>query len=746
MSAHKIQMDGAMNVDANDDAQPAAAPEGPYVPLTGRASTTSKGYSAAMKWYNNFAAIQGRPLWTDPELTEKWACGDQYESGFLKNPFEPPVSRVLGEFAQFLLGKHKNDGKDFFKPDSQTQYLSGVKTEMFKRFKFLGIPDDSPQWYQDIYRNLQMRGRIAAIDRGETISDQAIGCSRDTLVEMALFLMRENTPLSYEERCILTTLFHAVGRGGEISASTWNSAYFHALEGMLVFDWREYKKANEYVMTFHPDAKSFVIDEFHAIACYLLAGQGRHDAMAARVPGGTNWIFPAYVNMADGGAASKVSRIIEKCQRGGVENIPDGMKSHGIRITAADEMVFNPTLHLVESIMRGGWDFKGESQIFHYLTKKLHIAKAGKVLAGWSDAQVRVSAPSLDSFLTSENKDRVEELCKELFMGVGIPELQGQLKPFRNVMVASLLMYHEEVKEVLQDDALIVKTLNAAAIRCDIRLAELRDWGESVKTQFVLQNAANKASTGTDAERRDNAVKDLRDELVLQKQQNNAMLSEMKTIQHNQKRILDAMGTMTATFEQGSPRKRVRLTQDSDDGTTTHIAGSSVAAAVATESTQVHASLPDANTWLQDAARRRTKPHFSHMKEWTCQKLIFETVKQGIDYRLTNAFGLDSSGSTSRTIMSRGRLVIEAMKAEASPEELKFMDAKNCPKGSERMAFLTELEKFLPSLQDALVSKLQERWAILNPSGKKKTQSVNVGSVGSLLEKINKAERDRASL
>ena len=95
-------------------------------------------------------------------------------------------------------------------------------------------------------------------------------------------------------------------------------------------------------MTYHPDAVSWELDQLNAMACMLLCGSGDHKASASGGDSAINWIFPAYVDMADGGAASKVARIFDKCQKGGVEGISEDAASHGVRVTATDEMVFNP--------------------------------------------------------------------------------------------------------------------------------------------------------------------------------------------------------------------------------------------------------------------------------------------------------------------------------------------------------------------------------------------------------------------
>ena len=78
--------------------------------------------------------------------------------------------------------------------------------------------------------------------------------------------------------------------------------------------------------------------------------------------------FPGYVDMTDGGAASKVTRILAKCKAGGVKGIPANASSHGIRVSAINTMMFHEGLTLSSVIARGGWDHDQESMINCYFT------------------------------------------------------------------------------------------------------------------------------------------------------------------------------------------------------------------------------------------------------------------------------------------------------------------------------------------------------------------------------------------
>ena len=259
-------------------------------------------------------------------------------------------------------------------------------------------------------------------------------------------------------------LYHAVGRGGEVSTSTWNSAQWEDGREFLSLDWGELKKGQEYIMTFHPDAKGWELNVYHAIACYLIGGHGKAKASTSTsATKGVNWILQGYVDMKDGGASTKVSNILEKCYKGGVEGVHEGATSHGLRVTATDDMVFNHLLAIFAAIARGGWDFKGDNMAFHYFTAKLHVVMSGKVLAGWQDPNMHVSAPTVDSFKQSMNQEKVDAFCSSLFAGRGVPELNGRLSGFWDAMVASLLMYYDDLKKELISNSKIILAMHQAA-------------------------------------------------------------------------------------------------------------------------------------------------------------------------------------------------------------------------------------------------------------------------------------------
>ncbi|EJK48593.1 hypothetical protein THAOC_32595, partial [Thalassiosira oceanica] len=312
------------------------------------------------------------------------------QPGVPADPNSPEIMGVMGEFANFLLVRTKPGG-DPYAPLTSAQYFSSFKTVLFKKFKGLAYRSSTPEWYEQLYRGLRMKATVECIKRGGRVTKKAVGMSTEALKSTALFLPKQdNKSLGYEDRAILVTLYHAVGRGGEVDSSTWESAQYDTDRSMLVFDWGESKNGVQYAMTMHPQNPGekndgWLTDWNHAMAGHILCGPRKFSPQ-----NGISYLFPAYTGMAPGGAATRVSKIIKKARDGGVDGIPEEMASHGLRVTGTDVMMFNPHLPFMSGITRGGWDCQGDTMLFFYITNKKHVAEAGKVLAGWSDPFMNV--------------------------------------------------------------------------------------------------------------------------------------------------------------------------------------------------------------------------------------------------------------------------------------------------------------------------------------------------------------------
>ena len=208
------------------------------------------------------------------------------------------------------------------------------------------------QWYTDLYTALKVRGIVAAIKRGESIGERTEGIHRELLMEIADSLLKKNTRESIESRAVLVMLYHAVGRGGEVSTSNWDTAIWEQCRGgRFYLDWGEVKGGKHCVLDFFPDASNFLICMIHSLAAYLITSSGKVQGSAVD-PQAPSWIFPSFVDMAEGGATNKASRILKKLV-GEVEGLHNGHTAHGLRAGAADDMLLNKACNIIGAIFRG---------------------------------------------------------------------------------------------------------------------------------------------------------------------------------------------------------------------------------------------------------------------------------------------------------------------------------------------------------------------------------------------------------
>ena len=240
-----------------------------------------------MKKWDHFASINGYSTFYG--LTRQQIRGNVYANGSMANPENPPLKKMFAEFAQYLIEYKKNGKEDDdeekriladddddddddaggdqeeeietarkpyngLKPKVILQYFTTMKAQFFSRFEPLAFKGPSPTWYTRLHASLKLRVAADCLVRGGKITKKAVGFGREVLIEICEYLMnQDDEALGCEERFIIALLYAAVGRGGEVTYTTWNSARWDKAREHLAFDWGEKKKGAQYLMTFHPD-------------------------------------------------------------------------------------------------------------------------------------------------------------------------------------------------------------------------------------------------------------------------------------------------------------------------------------------------------------------------------------------------------------------------------------------------------------------------------------------------------------
>jgi len=102
-------------------------------------------------------------------------------------------------------------------------------------------------------------------------------CLRVEMMTIILTQDEMNNAKWISNRFKLICLWQAIGRTGELALSSWKTAYWDSALDNLAWMWKDEKNSKEYLMIFFPDAEGFVMDFYHALACYLVFGGGVGD-------------------------------------------------------------------------------------------------------------------------------------------------------------------------------------------------------------------------------------------------------------------------------------------------------------------------------------------------------------------------------------------------------------------------------------------------------------------------------------
>ena len=167
-----------------------------------------------------------------------------------------------------------------------------------------------------------------------------------------------------------------------------------------------------------------------------------------------------------------------------------------------------------------------QGMLFEYVTRKRHIAVAGKLLCSWPDPHVSVFPPSVDSFVVDEIAETYEAFATSLFDECGISILHDKLKIFRDTMVASLLMHLDSFVEMAKDDDVVVAKMKETATELAIPYPTMESWGRAVKKNFELKNAAQMVGASKDPAMVQK-MQDMASEMIEMKTQQERTMSEM---------------------------------------------------------------------------------------------------------------------------------------------------------------------------------------------------------------------------
>jgi len=407
---------------------------------------TAEGHAKSVEIYNLFAADNGFLPFCD--LTSDYLETVTDDSG------KTMLFCLFSRFATWILLETSGKRGKGYKPDSIKQHFSQFKTALGKKFRSLDKLHTDTDWYKTLYNNVKIKASRREFEKGNNVSDGSASIWRTILISLCLYLLSENQKYNgYFNRALICSLYHALGRAGELALNAWPSVEYNTSLLAPQLMWKEFKTGKSCPISFFPDFCSYLIDWCHCMFCYLVSdGSDSYSTQSSGVPDGNTFLFPSLRHKDQNAIARDVTALLHKVAKTGkVVGLTQKHSSQGFKHGAADDCSFNSNCPVPSTVARAGWDYSGEGMIFYYIFKAFHVATAGKTLAGWKIPKNDVFPPDCKAFLTDYNVDQYEAFCKTLFSGVRVPDLHdiSRLKAFRDQMVATFLMYMPEYEEDL---------------------------------------------------------------------------------------------------------------------------------------------------------------------------------------------------------------------------------------------------------------------------------------------------------
>jgi len=460
------------------------------------------------------------------------------------------------------------------------QILSNVKTEMCSKWPHDPLWMDLT-WYTDLRKTLLKVITKAFTLAGFAASGSSDPVGRNLLIGMGSSLLKWNTNDWCERRAILNIVYAAVGRGGEVAKTSWNTMRWDVDEECVVLDWTDLKNGVQKDMSLHPDYSNMECCAFHSIACLLL--------MRGSIT--TLWVFPELEKLKST-CVAKVSAMI-KDFRVDADNDPDndpefefppqGSKpsavpgvganhtSHGLRKGAVNAIVDDPLAGLLFGWVRGGWDFSGDCKMWGYLKHDMPtIVVGGRRLAGWPNCRRPSCSPRL-VFVNDSNRELIDNLIQSLF-GNTLPVFddESKLKPFLRVLLATLLCHFEEMENIYghTHNQVLKKLVQGANSFANIKPSQLREWGVQVKQDWRQRCIRLQGTLSNDID----IVKQLTESNVLLQQQFSELQEESRK---STKRMEDLLHELVASQDRSpcstSSRKKTRRQEDESSPLPLHL-------------------------------------------------------------------------------------------------------------------------------------------------------------------------------
>ena len=151
--------------------------------------------------------------------------------------------KFFEDMAVYLVNWSLKDEESLLKPSTVKKYFSNAKNyvkSLFPTNEFWEKITTADEFAKLIGR---IEHRISArhIELGLNTADKSPPIMRFELKEICQQLLKIGTKQSFLDRCYLTCIWQAVGRGGEISLSTWKGIKWIPDLNGIQWEWKEIK-------------------------------------------------------------------------------------------------------------------------------------------------------------------------------------------------------------------------------------------------------------------------------------------------------------------------------------------------------------------------------------------------------------------------------------------------------------------------------------------------------------------------
>jgi len=362
-----------------------------------------------------------------------------------------------------------------------------------KTINSLGTSADETMWYLEGNQNPIINDWVSLVDMRSICKE---------LMRSARTLNNKN----FQYRAWIVISYVAAGRGGEIKFLNFAEWKYYPYIEVLDIRWTEIKVLAKYAMGLVPDRSTYLLDPYHALACYFAIERGlfRSREQIQRSLG--NYLFPDLHNISNDRVTTEVGKVIKKSLP---NNIPTEIKNQfsakSTRKGAVSTMAVHPQCGIFETCARTG--HKTGTNIDYYNDKNNVESTliGGRVLSGWQNPTAVTRVPRLEAIGFS-NKAALWRLMDALYViSVEYFNPGKPLFPVIKICTASLIMYHEQVTLDLTPANSVSCYLREAARKASITdprfpgmspESVLMEWSRIIMKDFKannpeLSNAAN---------------------------------------------------------------------------------------------------------------------------------------------------------------------------------------------------------------------------------------------------------------